>query len=58
MELAKALGCSRPVIDQALKEGRIPALRLGRRWFIPRRVVDEILTNGRIPDARGGGYDF
>lgn len=51
IELANALGCSRPVVDEALKDGRIPALRLGRRWFIPRRVVDEILANGRIPET-------
>jgi len=48
-ELAKALGCSRHTVDCAIKAGRIPAARIGRRLFIPRRVVTEILDNGRIP---------
>ena len=50
-ELAKALGCSRHTVDCAIKEGVIPAARIGRRLFIPRRVVTEILTNGRIPEV-------
>lgn len=48
-ELAKALGCSRYPVDCAIKNGTLPAVRIGRRWFIPRRVAMEILTNGRIP---------
>jgi excisionase family DNA binding protein len=48
-ELAKALGCSRHTVDCAIKSGTIPAVRIGRRFFIPRRVVIEILDNGRIP---------
>ena len=43
-ELAKLMGCSRPVIDAALKEGRIPHTRLGRRLFIPRRVAVALLN--------------
>jgi excisionase family DNA binding protein len=50
-ELAKALGCSRHTVDCAIKSGTIPAVRIGRRFFIPRRVVIEILDNGRIPEA-------
>jgi excisionase family DNA binding protein len=48
-ELAKALGCSRHTVDCAIKDGTIPAARIGRRLFIPRRVATEILDNGRIP---------
>ena len=48
-ELAKALGCSRHTVDCAIKDKTIPAVRIGRRFFIPRRVAIEILENGRIP---------
>jgi excisionase family DNA binding protein len=50
-ELAKALGCGRHTVDCAIKNGTIPAVRIGRRFFIPRRVVTEILHNGRIPQV-------
>jgi excisionase family DNA binding protein len=50
-ELAKALGCSRHPVDCAIKNNTIPAVRIGRRWFIPHRVAVEILENGRIPSA-------
>ena len=48
-EFAKALGCSRHTVDCAIRDGTIPAARIGRRFSIPRRVVTEILTTGRIP---------
>jgi len=48
-ELAAALGCSRHTVDCAIKAKTIPAVRIGRRLFIPRRVATEILENGRIP---------
>ena len=48
-ELANLMGCSRPVIDAALRKGQIPHVRLGRRIFIPRRVAVEMVQNGRIP---------
>jgi excisionase family DNA binding protein len=43
-ELAKLMGCSRPLIDAALKDGTIPHTRLGRRIFIPRSVADALLS--------------
>ena len=43
-ELAKLMGCSRPVIDAELKAGRIPHTRLGRRIFIPRSVATALLN--------------
>jgi len=42
-ELAQLMGCSRYVIDCAIKTGRIPHTRLGRRIFIPRRVATALL---------------
>jgi excisionase family DNA binding protein len=43
-ELARLMGCSRPVIDAALKAGRIPHTRIGRRIFIPRSVALALLN--------------
>jgi hypothetical protein len=39
------------VVDAGLKSGAIPALRLGRRFFIPRPVALEMISIGRIPNA-------
>jgi hypothetical protein len=44
--------CRAP-IDQAIKSGIIPAVRIGRKLYIPRRIASEILNNGRIPQAAG-----
>jgi excisionase family DNA binding protein len=43
-ELARLMGCSRPVIDAGLKDGSIPHTRLGRRFFIPRAVANALLN--------------
>jgi excisionase family DNA binding protein len=51
VEFAKALGCGRHTVDCAIRDNTIPAARIGRRYFIPRRVAVEILENGRIPQA-------
>lgn len=48
-DLARAMGCSRAVVDAGIKAGTIPALRLGRRYFIPARVAHAMVTSGRIP---------
>ncbi len=50
-ELAILMGCSRPVIDAALRNGTIPHTRLGRRIFIPRPVAAALL-NG-VPIRKG-----
>jgi excisionase family DNA binding protein len=47
-ELARLMGCSRPVIDAALKSGAIPHTRLGRRIFIPRVVADALLNGSPL----------
>lgn len=35
-EVAKLLGCSRSVTYDGVRRGEIPAVRMGRRWFVPR----------------------
>lgn len=52
-ELAKLMGCSRPVIDAALKAGSIPYTRLGRRIFIPRRVATALLNAEPMKPSEG-----
>ena len=42
--------CRAP-IDAALKTGQLPAVRIGRRWYIPRPIAFELLTHGRLPQA-------
>jgi excisionase family DNA binding protein len=51
VEFAKALGCGRHAVDDAIHRGDIPAAKIGRRYFIPHRVAVEILTSGRIPQT-------
>jgi excisionase family DNA binding protein len=48
-EFAKAMHCSLPVIYKSLEDGTVPSVKIGRRYFIPRRVAVEILENGHIP---------
>lgn len=50
-ELARLMGCSRPVIDAALKDGSIPHTRLGRRIFIPRTVATALLSGEPLKRA-------
>lgn len=52
-ELADLMGCSRAVIDAALKTGAIPHTRLGRRYFIPRSAARALLQ--AEPLKRAGG---
>ena len=52
-ELAKLMGCSRPVIDAELKKGTIPYTRLGRRIFIPHRVAAALLNGDPVKQAAG-----
>ncbi|MDE2183476.1 MAG: excisionase family DNA-binding protein [Alphaproteobacteria bacterium] len=51
-ELAKLMGCSRPVIDAALKAGTIPHTRLGRRIFIPRTVATALLNGEPLKQSK------
>jgi excisionase family DNA binding protein len=50
-ELAQLMGCSRPVIDAAIKKGEIPHTRLGRRIFIPRAAADALLSGRPLKQA-------
>ena len=45
-EVAEVLGVSRGVAYDQVREGTIPALRLGKRWVIPVARFDDWLSGG------------
>jgi len=49
-EVAARLGIGRNQAYSFVQEGKIPALRFGRRWLIPRVAFDRLLS-GESPKA-------
>ena len=49
-EVAARLGIGRNQAYSFVQEGKIPALRFGRRWLIPRVAFDRLLS-GESPIA-------
>jgi excisionase family DNA binding protein len=43
-EVAARLGIGRNQAYEAVQAGKIPALRFGRRWLIPRAAFDRMLA--------------
>ena len=43
-EAASLLGLTAQTVRFAVRDGRIPAFRIGRRWFIPREQLDRLLN--------------
>jgi excisionase family DNA binding protein len=50
-EVAVLLGVARSVAYEAVRNGTIPATRVGRRWLIPRRRFHEWLDGRSTADA-------
>jgi|TARA_B100000315_G_C14426133_1_gene517919 excisionase family DNA binding protein len=48
-EAASYLGISKSLAYELVRTGKLPAVRLGRRWLIPRASLDAMFT-----DADGG----
>jgi excisionase family DNA binding protein len=42
-EVAQLLRISRTAAYEAVNRGEIPAVRIGRRWLIPRAALDRML---------------
>ena len=42
-EAAAVLGISRNLAYEAAQDGRIPAIRIGRRLLVPRRALERLL---------------
>jgi len=53
-ELARELGVSRQVAYRELKLGNIPAIRLGKRFVIPRAAVQTWLANAGLDTNAAG----
>lgn len=51
-ELAKDLGIGRAAAYSALRAGRIPSIRIGKRFVIPREAVRRWLENAGTPVPR------
>ncbi|MGH9030524.1 MAG: helix-turn-helix domain-containing protein [Acidimicrobiia bacterium] len=49
-EAARLLGISRSHAYDLVRDGVIPALRLGRRIVVPRRAIDAML-DGETPES-------
>jgi len=57
-ETRRKLGLSRGLIYQAIHQGQIPSIRIGRRILIPRAALEKLLANPgtlNIPPGRLGG---
>jgi len=52
-EVAARLGIGRNQAYEAVQTGKIPALRFGRRWLIPRAAFDRLLI-GEATVGDGG----
>jgi excisionase family DNA binding protein len=54
-EMARALGIAEMTLYRVIAAGEFPAVRIGRRLFIPARVLDQMteaaLTTGRVVSA-------
>ncbi len=51
-EVAALLGVARGLAYEGVRNGSIPATRVGRRWLIPRRRFHAWLDGVEPPDTR------
>ncbi|PJB48719.1 MAG: DNA-binding protein [Chloroflexi bacterium CG_4_9_14_3_um_filter_45_9] len=51
-EAAKQLGISRALAYEMARTGKLPTLRFGRRFVVPRKAIDQLLENPEILLAR------
>jgi excisionase family DNA binding protein len=50
-EVATRLGIGRNQAYDAVHAGKIPALRFGRRWLIPRAAFDRMLSGEAVSET-------
>lgn len=50
-EAAEALGVSRGLAYEAVRQGEIPSIRVGRRILVPRQALTRMLEAGNRPSA-------
>ena len=51
-EAAKELGISRALAYEMARTGKLPTLRFGRRFVVPRKAIDQLLENPETLRAR------
>ena len=44
-EAAAAIGISKPIMAQLVHSSGFPAIRVGKRWLIPKKALTEWLDN-------------
>lgn len=50
VEAGQLLGLkSRNAAYEAVRRGDIPALRIGKRWIVPKAAIAQMLTSVKIP---------
>jgi excisionase family DNA binding protein len=54
---ARYLKVSRPTVRTALRAGRIPALKLGRRWVVSKDALDRLLGGDQAAPETGQPAD-
>ena len=50
-DLAAILHVSRKTVQNQCRRGDLPAIPIGRRWYVPKTHLVEFLTTGRKPRA-------
>ena len=50
-EVAKLLGVSTQVVGYAVREGRLPAFKIGKQWLIPRDQVARLVRGEKVTSA-------
>ena len=53
-EIVRILKISRNTAYEAIRDGRIFGVRIGRRWVIPKAGIDKLLTRPEPGDGGGG----
>ncbi len=46
-QAASALGVSRTIAYEAIRQGEIPSVRIGRRILVPKSALDRLLSGDR-----------
>ena len=46
-DLAEATGRTEAAVRASLRRGHLPAVKLGRRWFVRRKDLDELFERAK-----------
>jgi len=57
-EARRWLGISRGSIYEAIRQGQIPSIRIGRRILVPRAALLELLRHGSTYSSAEGSQDL